>query len=860
MATVETVTRKRTSNTTTQNSAVNASPLFENLRLGVPWVLLSACAVWVFHHPSDSTDVEQGGALGWCLTTIVVCSLVHWIGAFAGTSGPVAASREIGTRPRAVSIAGLSLVGLIAWVGIAAWRQRHVAVPALDETALSVFGGDWRSASNELWVWVTGGVWCWTLVGCLRSRDDAGSLSVWWMGCLGLVVAGGALMAAHSLHQVYVSLPQTLREYQADPDRVLAAVGIHAPAGSNARMIFENRLRDGGPTATFALANTLAGFLCVAWVLVWASLLRSFPQTSPTLANRLGWKNAEAKSSGDGPSSDTDRGSAPAEDSIWSRWHWIGLLLVSAILFWGLWKTQSRAGMLSAWIIGALLLVDQFARGSAGRRWVTGVALAVTVAIVSLPIWTPFLVGSNVLQKLPESVRFRYQYWEATSRMLGESPWLGAGPGNYQMAYHRFRVPESHEIVADPHHFLVETLGAAGWPAGALLVLLLLVLLWRWWNGDRQNRLGSVAPHLVAGEAFTPRWGIPLGAGLGWLAVWVFGVQLGMLPDFDAQLIAFPVACFVGWLWWFPMTRSGVFGSTDEVVRLAAFAGMAGLIHLSFSGGWTVPGMAIVLWLLAAIVWVASGETLGGNRESSESAIDKSGSTTLLRWGTPAVMSLLAAMMWWTAYEPVAKTRELMTLAQVQLRRGSIPAAMGLCEEAMSADPFAFDPAMFRLHVQQQQFLRSAASAGGRPMSVARSIGGDGSSTDDALTEAVRRAGNDPAKLQAIGEMVLHRFQVAGDQTDLDRAAEIYQRCHQLSPTHQGMAAQLAVIEEARGDSAEEARRLAELAVELSEAGGVVTRQLDLQTVLLVEPLGRTATAEPKVKFADEAMRALLSD
>ena len=47
-------------------------------------------------------------------------------------------------------------------------------------------------------------------------------------------------------------------------------------------MIFENRLMDGGPSGTFALANTLAGYLLVAAVVGICFLISQWKDLSKT--------------------------------------------------------------------------------------------------------------------------------------------------------------------------------------------------------------------------------------------------------------------------------------------------------------------------------------------------------------------------------------------------------------------------------------------------------------------------------------------------------------------------------------------------------------------------------------------------
>jgi hypothetical protein len=167
----------------------------------------------------------------------------------------------------------------------------------------------------------------------------------------------------------------------------------------------------------------------------------------------------------------------------------------------------------------------------------------------------------------------------------------------------------------------------------------------------------------------------------------------------------------------------------------------------------------------------------------------------------------------------------------------------------MDADPHAFDPAMFRLHVIEQAWLQRFAT---NPSTTEMSP-----QFQEALDDAIQRAGNDPSRLEAIGELLLHRYQVGGEAEALAQAKTIYERCQLLSPSHQAIAAQRVLIAEAEGDPAESVRELAEKAVELAEAGGVITRQLSLQFILVVRPIGRSAIQQPVRQSAQEAMDAL---
>ncbi|MFG0267622.1 MAG: hypothetical protein ACF8AM_21090 [Rhodopirellula sp. JB055] len=350
------------------------------------------------------------------------------------------------------------------------------------------------------------------------------------------------------------------------------------------------------------------------------------------------------------------------------------------------------------------------------------------------------------------------------------------------------------------------------------------------------------------------RWAVPVGAAVGLLAVWILGVRNRDLPDFDAHLIAVPLAGAAGWLWWFRLAdKCSAPGRCWDGRRMAGFALLAGCVHLSFSGGWTVPGIAVVLWTLAAFVTssresipVSGPSGISPGQEARESVVNRG---RLGAVASATLVTLAALTMGMVSYWPVTESKRWMAEADVQVRRGNLVGGEKSCRQAMEADPHAFDPAMFRLHVIEQAWLQRFAT---NPASTEMSP-----RFQEALDDAIERAGNDPSRLEAIGELLLHRYQVGGEAEALARAKTIYDRCQLLSPSHQAIAAQRVLIAEAAGDSAQSVRELAEKAVELAEAGGVITRQLSLQFILVVRPIGRSAIQQPVRQSAQAAMDAV---
>ena len=86
-------------------------------------------------------------------------------------------------------------------------------------------------------------------------------------------------LAVFGFYQVSYSNPRLRAEYARDPERALEQAGMDAPAGSPQRAQFENRLASTEPIGSFALTNSLAGYLTPAVILL-ASALGSFRERS----------------------------------------------------------------------------------------------------------------------------------------------------------------------------------------------------------------------------------------------------------------------------------------------------------------------------------------------------------------------------------------------------------------------------------------------------------------------------------------------------------------------------------------------------------------------------------------------------
>jgi O-antigen ligase len=56
----------------------------------------------------------------------------------------------------------------------------------------------------------------------------------------------------------------------------------------------------------------------------------------------------------------------------------------------------------------------------------------------------------------------RVAHWEAAAAMWSDEPWLGQGPGQYEIAYTRFRLPLWSEPLGHAHNYYLHLLAEAG--------------------------------------------------------------------------------------------------------------------------------------------------------------------------------------------------------------------------------------------------------------------------------------------------------------------------------------------------------------------------------------------------------------
>ncbi len=591
-----------------------------------PWLLAGAVALLVARplYPSE-TPGETGDGLP--IVMLWLALAVVWMLGLLG-------------RPKFTVRFGL-LDGIVVFLVL--WHVGSALLGASRSHA--------RPAVNMLWEWVGLGVVFVLVRQWLSGQREIRAVVV-------VMLALAAALAGYGLFQCVYEFPQNRAAYQVDPEKALREAGLYYPAGSPERIAFEKRLESREPIATFALTNSLAGFL-TAWLVAGVGI--------GLLAG--GWS----------------AGWRPRIGLL------LGCLLIAACLL----LTKSRSaylavlagmGCLGLWRLGAELrgrhrpgmekerlfyggdlvppsasLQEQPAptpsaiqpqkesdvqqqHVSAPRTvWQRTILAGVGILVVlGLMVGAAFYWGGLDIQVLTEagkSLQYRLEYWQATWQIIRHQPIWGCGPGLFRYAYTRFKLPQASEEIADPHNFLLEIWATAG--TLAALAMLAFLALWAVHVGRAVRTVGQMARFRRAG-AFGPTVPLPtnsnpsspstserpgkllLGAAAGVAVGFWVGQWSAAPPSLYVLMIGLPLGLATIWALW-PWVQTGGkpggsplppalqksepssrtlpsnFSIPDFLPTVLAVAAGTVLVNLLAAGGISFAGVAGSLWLLAGL-------------------------------------------------------------------------------------------------------------------------------------------------------------------------------------------------------------------------------------------------------------------
>lgn len=596
-----------------------AGERIRRIALGVLAILISVRGYW----PSE--DVESGAGLTWVLAVLVVLAItvVGWI--VGGTPRPRFSSTDV------------AVIALFALVG-----------------ASTRYGVDYRSALNAGWSWTSIAIVYVLLRNLPRTRCESKSL-------VAALVASAIATSTYGLYQIAVEYPQMRSYYEHHRQRVLTELEIIP--GTTSQSLYENRLYSNEPMSTFALTNSLAGYIVGPTIVCLAVVGTSL----------IGRDKRERRSALIG---DLAAGFVPL------------IILIACLLL-----TKSR----SAWA-GAAIAVFLLAFRLAPRlpRKTLAIALAAliagTAALVVAGAVTHQL-DRQVITESTKSLRYRMDYWTGAWRVIRQNSttfWHGVGPGNFAEPYLEHKIETSSEEIKDPHDMFLEVWASSGLPAAiALLVALGLGLSATAFRGDRSleiNRrsdLNSINEHkdehtsnsdsvpavvvdpldAIAPPPRTSRWLI-ITAAFGWLAVVAAGWVDPIANASRWYLLG------IGWVGAVVLGR-GIWGRVDSLSPGLGLGALAIAINLLAAGGIGMPAVALMLWSLIAL-----GQNLREGSSIARTRIPRGGRSLAFIVGVPTAMligSFVGVIVpFWKSESAVAEARSLLDRREPDFDRARI--------------------------------------------------------------------------------------------------------------------------------------------------------------------------------------------
>ena len=527
-------------------------------------ILLAGLLGARFLLPTESA--VEGDTLWLVVLTLAYCAAQHWL------------RWRNGEGPRRLDRVDTALIVLVA---------AHL----VSSGAVVLGTGQKRAAINVAWEWLAS-LCLWFE---FRKRIESGHGGT----LIRTVLALSVVLAGYGIWQNQVWFrenAQLVSEWEAlqlkataltseeiqRMQEIAASLGrdFQSASGGTRRMLIDRLRSSTEPIGCFALANSLAGLLIVGlWLALSSGLTVSRGRVVQTWGLRL------------------------------------LLVAVYGLLAVCLLMTKSRTAFLGVLVAGGVYWFV----GKTGGRFRTGVIAAITVglagiALLSVALLTG-LIDTQVISEAPKSLKYRLEYWVATSELILDHIWFGVGPGNFRPNYLHYKLPGASEEIVDPHNLLLDVWANAGVVAWAGLMAL---LIWGVRTGWRAVMAES-KPQAADRPLPQLRWSEGLLSALAG-PVLVTVQQIAFGAEADDRMWVFLIACpFVGG--WLTLLSSGF-----RVAPLWA-AWLAISLHLCGAGGIAMPAIFLV-WALLLACLVTSPAQL--HTEPAESLVPSGASPLAL--------------------------------------------------------------------------------------------------------------------------------------------------------------------------------------------------------------------------------------
>lgn len=638
-------------------------------------------------------------------------------------------------------------------------------------TVAAGLAGDARQSLNALWIYFSYAA-AYFLVRQWFATPRAGRMLV------GVLMASAVLQSGLGEWQFLVSMPRERAMYEKNPEQVLVDSGISTDKNSPQRKLFENRVYSVEPLGSFALTNSLAGLLLPMLVIAAAIAAQQVRRSSPLAMALTALVVITIAACLLLTKSRTAYLALAASLPLYFLVHWIAGRCTSAMF-----PSETPTTIAAP----------------SRRNWYLMGGAAATLVLLSVAMLWLGGLDAKVLSEAPKSIAFRLEYWQATSRMIADSPLVGCGPGNFQQTYAAYKLPQASEMIADPHNWLFELASTAGLPAMLLSVLFIALSLQKVLctrvEPTAANASASVASTVSSSETSTARW-IEGGALTSLVAALPLALIAGYPLSFDpltglpeVWIVGLPalLLTFVAFGKW---TVDGELSSATIVTALLALG-----INLLAAGATTFPGVLLPGVVLLAVVMTQQPVALSSGDVSQGKAA-----------GICAIGLALVVACYFTLYKPVLTARTLELDAEASYRLGQVERASSEYQAAAAADPWS--SSHYRSLVQMWTQIASQVEL---PEEVrVRAL----DSYDDYSQLLVKTNPGDAIAYQLLAETAIRLYDTTRDKRYLERARKSLADGITHYPASSRMHAQAAWIARLQNDSTR-ATEMADQALQL---------------------------------------------
>lgn len=622
--------KRTTSKQSPQPTTISLSSL---LRFGC-YFLLGLVLAWSMFQPMDSTSVFDGSAMLQNLAWFVLAVLV---------------SLEAVVTGRRLTLSKFELLGIVS---IMAWLLMVTINASYRFNPRTGWNGFWHVVSAvSLYYSVR------TLVQTALERS----------AMLCVILAGAITLSGVGIYQVTIAFPEMRQQFFSDPDKQLMQMGIDAPEGSPTRKRLEDRLNSPEPYATFSLANSLAVLLSGAIVGAIGAL--AFGLGLRWLGPR--WQVPDKQS-----------------DSISGLSQGLGglnfaILAVACFLMGCVWfLTRSRVAIAAVPLTLLLMLAGALWQAGGKLKSLLRTDLRQKLYACGTVLLLLFVAGvfwlwrrdPQVFTEATKSLSYRFEYWQATGKIIQQYPWFGVGLGNFQSIYPKYMLPTASETIADPHNWILDLASCCSLPLAVVIFVGVLSVLIR-------KPVGMVLKDGVTSSHQQIAFGAAGGSLLVILGLYIFGQEAGLL----AAMLIMVIVSMIALPKIFPLLSE--LASRSNLVFKAMAIAM--LLCLLISGSWQASGLICPLLILLA---------LSRDADPEPSALDDSpwlASVALLTW-----LAFVAGFIL-TSWKPV-----LSSQAEVARTFSSFGQQLEAIERAGRLDPLNAEWDRYRAKLLVEQAVR----------------------------------------------------------------------------------------------------------------------------------------------------------